>query len=159
MPTQPKSLRLSLKADTAPPSRFSGGWWPRSLELEAELPVLIRALSTRLGVIRRVGYNINAWGLLARHLTVDGCTLRLEGFSGQDRYSLRITGMVPGVLCLLVVPPEATEAAAHAALAAACTQSGFSRDILAACHAMPTGDLLSAPARQPRIDSRRSPTA
>ena len=133
MPNQPKSPRLSLKADTAPPGRFDGGWWPRSPDMTAELPILIRALATRLGMIRRVGYNPDTWGLLARRMTVDDHTIRLEGFTGLDPYSLRVTGAAPDVLCLLVVPPDATEHTGHLALTAAASQNGFSRDILAAC--------------------------
>lgn len=135
MTNQPKSLRLIVKPDTAAPSRFDGGWWPRSPVLTTELPVLIRALTPRLGPIRRIGYNPDTWGLLARHITVDGHTLRLEGFTGLDPYSLRITGMTTRVLFLLIVPPEAAEHTGHSALTAACTQNGLSRQILAACGA------------------------
>jgi uncharacterized protein DUF5994 len=139
MPIPPKSLRLDLRAETAPPGRFDGGWWPRTADLVAELPTLIRALAPQLGMIRRIGYNVDTWGLLARRMTVDGHTIRLEGFPGQDSYSLRITGETPGVLCLLVVPSDATEAAGRAALTAASTQNGLSRDILAACGVVPAG--------------------
>lgn len=141
MPIQPKSLRLNLKDGTAPPSRFDGSWWPRSLQPAAELPTLIRALTSRLGVIRKIGYNFDTWGPMARHVVVDGHAIRLEGFPGQDPYSLRITSVVPGVFCLLVIPADAHEHAGHAAMVAACTQNGFSRDILAACGAIgaPTG--------------------
>jgi hypothetical protein len=133
MPTQPKSLRLNLRVGTQPPGRFDGGWWPRSPDLTAELPAVVRALTTRLGMIRKVKYNPDAWGLLARWMNVDGHALRLEGFTGQDPYSLGIIGVLPGVLCLLIVPSEANEMAGSAALTAALTQNGFSRDILAAC--------------------------
>lgn len=131
MPIQPKSLRLNLRTSAAPPSRFDGGWWPRSPDLLAELPTLIRVLTTRLGVIRKITYNIDTWGPLARRMVVDDQVIRLEGFPGQDRYSLRITGVTPGVLCLLVIPSDTTEMAGNAALAAALTQNGFSREILA----------------------------
>jgi hypothetical protein len=136
-PIQPKSLRLNIKSATAPPSRFDGGWWPRTPQPAAELPVLIRALTSRLGPIKRITYNFDTWQAMPRHLVVDGHAVRLEGFPGQDQYSLRISSTVPGVFCLLVVPADATEQAGYAALAGACTQNGFSRDILAACGAIP----------------------
>lgn len=145
MTDQPRSLRLTIKADTAAPSRYDGGWWPRSQSLAAELPILIRALTLRLGMIRRIGYNPDTWGLMARHMTVDGHTIRIEGFTGLDPYSIRITGMAPGVLCLLVVPPDAIEHTGHAALTAAATQNGFSRDVLAACGVALTTGMSSAP--------------
>ncbi|SMD25426.1 hypothetical protein SAMN05661093_09112 [Kibdelosporangium aridum] len=135
MTEQPKSLRLMIKADTALPSRFDGGWWPRSAALATELPILIGALTPRLGMVRRIGYNPDTWGLLPRHIAVDGHAIRLEGFTGLDPYSLRITGMTSRVLFLLVVPPEADEHTGRTALAAACTQNGLSRHILAACGA------------------------
>jgi len=130
MPTQPTSLRLNLRTCAAPSGRFDGGWWPRSPDLLAELPTLIRVLTMRLGVIRKVGYNTDTWGLLVRRMIVDDHVVRLEGFPGQDRYSLRITGVAPGVLCLLVIPSDATEMAGNAALTAAVVQNGFSREIL-----------------------------
>ncbi|TCO59736.1 DUF5994 family protein [Actinocrispum wychmicini] len=140
MTNPPRSSRLNLRADTAPPSRFDGGWWPRSTDLAAELPGLARDLAVRTGGVTRIRYNPDNWGLLARHMTVDGRVVRLEGFTRLDPYSLRITGTAPGVLCLLVVPPDAIEHTGYAALAAAVTQNGLSRDILAACGAIRTAD-------------------
>jgi hypothetical protein len=137
MSIQPKSLRLNLKSGTAPPSRFDGGWWPRTLQPAAELPTLIRALTAQLGVIKKVAYNFDTWRSMPRYLVVDGHAVRLEGFPGQDPYSLRITSVVRGVFCLLVVPHDASEQAGNAALTGACTQNGFSRDILSACGAIP----------------------
>ncbi|MFD1049466.1 hypothetical protein ACFQ1S_30000, partial [Kibdelosporangium lantanae] len=52
----------------------------------------------------------------------------------------RISGATVGVLCLLVVPWDAMDNAAYTALAAAATQNGLSRDVLAACGAMRTAD-------------------
>ncbi|ALG09774.1 DUF5994 family protein [Kibdelosporangium phytohabitans] len=131
--SQPRSLRLITKADGAVPSRFDGGWWPRSPDLVTELPILVRALTPQLGLVRRIGYNPDVWGLLARHMTVDGYTARLEGFTGLDPYSLRITGVTGTMLCLLIVPPDAPEHMGQSALTAACTQNGLSRQILSAC--------------------------
>lgn len=133
MTNQPRSLRLTVKAEDASPSRFDGGWWPRSPELAVELPILIRALNSRLGLVRRIGYNSDVWGPLPRHITVDGHTTRLEGFTGLDPYSLRITGVTRRTLCLLIVPPDAAEHIGNGALTAACTQNALSRQILAAC--------------------------
>lgn len=137
MPSQPKSLRLNVKADSVPPSRFDGAWWPRTPQPAVELPTLIRALTGYLGMIRKVGYNFDTWGVLARHVVVDGHAVRLEGFPGQDPFCLRVTGMAARVFCLLVVPADAAEHAGQAAMTAACTQNGFSRDILSACGALP----------------------
>nr|WP_052477794.1 DUF5994 family protein [Kibdelosporangium sp. MJ126-NF4]ADB02865.1 AzicU6 [Kibdelosporangium sp. MJ126-NF4] len=133
MTNQPRSLRLAIKADDAAPSRFDGGWWPRSPELAVELPILVRALTPRLGPVRRIGYNPDTWGLLARHMTVDGHTTRLEGFTGLDPYSLRISDSASRTLCLLIVPSDAAEHIGHSALTAACKQNGLSRQILSAC--------------------------
>lgn len=143
MPSQPKSLRLNLKTDVTRPTRFDGGWWPRTAQPAAELPTLIRALSSHLGAIKKIGYNFDTWGVLVRHVLVDGQAVRLEGFPNQDPYSLRITSTVPDVFCLLVVPPDASEHAGQAAMIAACAQNGMSRDILAACGALPAAGMPS----------------
>jgi len=137
MPSQPKSLRLNLKPQGPPYTRYHGGWWPRSRNLAAELPVVLHVLAARLGIIRRVGYNPGTWGPMSKLVTVDGYVVRLEGFPSLDTYSLRITSRSPGVFCLLVVPPDADEPAGGAALTAATVQNGLSRDVLAACGALP----------------------
>ncbi len=137
MPNQPKSLRLNIKPLGASYSRYHGGWWPRSRNLAVELPVVLHVLAARLGVIRRVGYNPGTWGWMSRLMTVDGYVVRLAGFPSLDAYSLRITSTSPDVFCLLVVPPDADEFAGDAALTAATVQNGLSRDVLAACGALP----------------------
>ncbi|GAB3875238.1 DUF5994 family protein [Kibdelosporangium lantanae] len=137
--SHPRSARLRLRTDTAGTGRYDGGWWPRSPDLAADLPDLVRELRSRM-FVRRVRYNPDTWGRLPRHLLVDGYVVRLEGFTRLDPYSLRITGATVGVLCLLVVPWDAMDNAAYTALAAAATQNGLSRDVLAACGAMRTAD-------------------
>lgn len=135
--SQPRPARLRLKTDTTGPSRYDGGWWPRTPDLAVDLPVLVRELQARM-IVRRVRYNPDTWGQLPRYLTVDGRVVRLEGFTRLDPYSLRITGTEAGVLCLLVVPWDAMDHTAYAALVASATQNGLSRDVLAACGAMRT---------------------
>jgi hypothetical protein len=100
------SLRLELKSAAGALGLFDGAWWPRSRDLERELPALVTALAARLGRIARMGFNIGVWDLAPRRLVIEGHTVRLEGFHSQDQHAVSAT-TVDGRRCiLLVIPPE-----------------------------------------------------
>jgi hypothetical protein len=56
----PPELRLRLDSTLAGGGVLDGGWWPRSRDPHAELPVLIAGLDTALGTITRVALNLDA---------------------------------------------------------------------------------------------------
>jgi Family of unknown function (DUF5994) len=110
--------RLSVKPDAPVTGFVDGGWWPASRDLAAELPALAAELTTRLGRIESVSYNINAWEPAARKITVDGAAVRLAGYRTQDHDTVDVISDRRR-LTLLVVPPETDQQAAQDALAAA----------------------------------------
>ena len=80
-PTHTPRLRLKPKA---PQSGYvDGAWWPRSVDLAAELPDLLSVLSVRLGPIDRVIYNVNEWAKPQAKIVAGGRTVRLDGYRRQ----------------------------------------------------------------------------
>ncbi len=51
--TTKSSPRLSLKAGKTKSGYVDGAWWPGSLDLDAEIPVLVEQLSKRWGAVNR----------------------------------------------------------------------------------------------------------
>jgi hypothetical protein len=107
------TLRLKLKPKAPATGYVDGAWWPRSLDLSAELPALLAVLAVRLGRIHRVSYNLNAWDTALRYLPVEGGLVRLGGFNFQNPHTMDVFGSEGPPATLLVVPPETDEAAAH----------------------------------------------
>jgi hypothetical protein len=115
-----------------------GGWWPRSRDLVVEVPTLARVLSVRLGRITRVAFPLTAWHRPPWQVTVDGRTIRLEGFRHQDEHIVHLSGPDRRRITLLVIPPDAVVIAAHDAMAAAAGRDNVDQaaDILAAAGAI-----------------------
>jgi hypothetical protein len=119
-----------------------GGWWPRSWDLAAELPDLQAVLAVRLRLrrIERVSYHLGEWGATVPKIRVDGSVVRLQGFRTQHVNTVDVLAARQRVT-LLVVRPETSAQAAHAAL-------------MAAGHRSNTDDiesLLSSPPPVPQI--------
>jgi hypothetical protein len=117
-PSDNEHLRLRLKPRGSVTGFVDGGWWPRSRDLPAELPALLAVLAVRLGPVESVSYNLDAWGPTPRKITLDGRLVRLAGYRSQHPATIDVLGAGHRVT-LLVVPPEATPAAAHGSLMAA----------------------------------------
>ena len=114
-----RQLRLRLKPQGPTTGYVDGGWWPRSRDLAAELPALAAVLAVRLGVVHRVVFAMAAWGATPCRVEIDGWRVRLEGFRFQDKDIVHVIGLDGRRVTLLVVPPEATDAAGHDAMMAA----------------------------------------
>ncbi len=115
VPSQPLRLRLKPKAPTT--GYVDGAWWPRTRDLATELPELAEVLSVRLGPIHRVAFAMSAWAPpAARRLPLAGRQVRLEAFRYQDNDIVYLSGLDGRRICLLVIPPEAGDAAGHDAM-------------------------------------------
>jgi hypothetical protein len=148
-PTEPPGLRLQLDPTMAGKGVVDGGWWPRSRDPDAELPGLIAGLDSSLGPITRVALNLDAWDTAPRRVAVNGRRVHVGWFRHTDPDTIGVTRAFQNRVALLVVPPEATTAAAQIAMAMAA--DGANRagpaDILAA--AGTGGQDLALMARQP----------
>jgi Family of unknown function (DUF5994) len=133
-PTASSELRLRLSPTLAGAGILDGGWWPRSRDPDAELPVLIAGLESMLGPITRVALNLDAWDRAPRRVAVNGRRVRVGWFRTMDPHMIGVTRGFQDRLALLVVPPEAVGQAAQRAMAMAAdaTNSAGPAAILAA---------------------------
>jgi Family of unknown function (DUF5994) len=133
-PSAPPGLRLQLDPTMAGTGVVDGGWWPRSRDPDAELPGLIAGLEPTLGPITRVALNLDAWDTAPRRIPVDGRRVRVGWFHHMDAHTIGVTRAGQDRMTLLVVPPEATTAAAEIAMAMAADAANGAgpADILAA---------------------------
>ncbi len=93
-PEHTPRLRLKPKA---PRSGFvDGAWWPRSDDLNAELPDLLAVLSVRLGPIDRVMFNVNEWVKPTPKLFAGGRAVRLDGHQRQPVSTVEVIGLDDG---------------------------------------------------------------
>jgi hypothetical protein len=111
-----------------------GGWWPRSRDPDAELPGLIAGLDSSLGPVTRVALNLDAWDTAPRRVAVDGRRVHVGWFRYMDAHMIGVTRASQDRVALLVVPPQATTAAAEIAMAMAAdaANSAGPADILTA---------------------------
>ena len=133
-PAPPPGLRVQLDPTMAGTGVVDGGWWPRSRDPDAELPGLIAGLESPLGPITRLALNLTAWDTAPRRVAVDGRRVRVGWFRHMDADTIGVTRAAQDRVALLVVPPQATTAAAEIAMAMAADAATSARpaDILAA---------------------------
>ena len=81
--------------------------------------------------------NLDAWDRAPRRIAVDGRQVRVGWFQTMDPHMIGVTKAFQDRLALLVVPPQATTAAAQIAMAMAADPTNNARpaDILAAAGA------------------------
>ncbi|WP_340559841.1 DUF5994 family protein [Streptomyces sp. GSL17-111] len=123
----PDTIRTSAKPGTAlirlrtthvRDGVLDGAWWPRSRDLDAELPYLISALTAHIGPVTRVGLDAAAWDDLPTRVIVDDRTVHIDSSPVGDSTVL-VTRGERDHFSLLVVPPDAAPEAARTAMARA----------------------------------------
>lgn len=107
------TLRLTLKPQAPPTGFVDGVWWPRSRDLNTELPALLAALSGRLGPIHQVSYNLDTWDPAPRRLADGGQRVRLGGYRTMHPHGVDVIGLNGSRLVLLALPPETDPDSAH----------------------------------------------
>jgi Family of unknown function (DUF5994) len=97
---------------------MNGGWWPRTRDPAAELPDLATAVAERLGVVRRIALNTDAWTSWPRQLVIGGAKVQLDWCTG-DAHTIRLTSDDASHLDLLAIPPDTPTVLALTCLARA----------------------------------------
>ncbi|MER7043901.1 DUF5994 family protein [Streptomyces jumonjinensis] len=115
---EPGTALLRLETTHSREGVLDGAWWPRTRDIETELPPLISALAEHLGPITRVGVDASAWNGLPTRLIIDGRVVHLDSDPVGDDTVL-ITRGDQDHFALLVVPPDTTPEAARVAMARA----------------------------------------
>ncbi|MFD3591017.1 DUF5994 family protein [Streptomyces sp. NPDC058683] len=115
---KPGTALLRLETKRSREGLLDGAWWPRTRDIETELPALISVLTGHLGPITRVGVDASAWNGLPTRLVIDNQVVHLDSDPVGDDTVL-ITRGDNDHFALLVVPPDATADAAREAMARA----------------------------------------
>jgi hypothetical protein len=111
--------RLRLKEVTVSRGLLDGAWWPRSRDLERELPALAALLDPMWDRITRVAVNPLHWEALPRKVAVAGHVIKVSWFTPElDAHKMLLLSYAVGRWDLLVIPPETGSAAAHRLTAA-----------------------------------------
>jgi hypothetical protein len=119
-PAESSGVRLRLRSDANVGGFVDGGWWPRSLDLSAELPPLLTAMWSAGYDVFRVVYNLTAWDPAPRRLTVSSRRVKLGGYRLQDKASISLVDSGGRKrIDLVVVPPQTDPVIAGRALALA----------------------------------------
>jgi hypothetical protein len=117
-----------LRLKSAHPSCGSvhGAWWPRSDQLYAELPLLLTALSSRVGSVDRVIYDETMWAPASSRMEFRGRSIILEGSTTTSTNTLSVIGAGFGRLVLLIVPPYTNPTRAYTAVMTASKRDDLS---------------------------------
>ncbi|MFF3943143.1 DUF5994 family protein [Streptomyces phaeofaciens] len=115
---KPGTALLRLETTHSREGLLDGAWWPRTRDIETELPALISVLTGHLGPITRVGVDASAWDGLPTRLVIDDQVVRLDSAPVGDDTVL-ITRGDNDHFVLLVVPPDTTADSAREAMARA----------------------------------------
>ncbi|MER6253440.1 DUF5994 family protein [Streptomyces sp. NPDC001584] len=115
---KPGTALLRLETTRSREGLLDGAWWPRTRDIEAELPALISVLTEHLGPITRVGVDASAWNGLPTRMVIDDQVVHLDSDPVGDDTVL-ITRGHNDHFVLLVVPPDTTADAAREAMARA----------------------------------------
>ena len=114
----PGTALLRMETTGSRQSLLDGAWWPRSRDVERELPSLLTALTEYLGPVTRVGLDASAWNAIPTRLVVDGRVVHLDSFPVGDDTVL-VTRGDNDHFSLMVVPPDTPPEAAREAMARA----------------------------------------
>ncbi|MFE9567291.1 DUF5994 family protein [Streptomyces sp. NPDC006692] len=115
---EPGTALLRLETTSSREGLLDGAWWPRTRDIETELPALISVLTGHLGPITRVGVDASAWNRLPTRLVIDDQVVHLDSDPVGDDTVL-ITRGHNDHFALLVVPPDTAADAAREAMARA----------------------------------------
>ncbi|WP_418958198.1 DUF5994 family protein [Streptomyces tritici] len=123
---RPGTALLRLETTRSRQGVLDGAWWPRTREVERELPALVSVLTEHLGPITRVGLDASAWDAIPTRLVVDERVVHLDSFPVGDDTVLISRGDKDHFV-LMVVPPDTEPEAARAAMARAVRADNVTR--------------------------------
>lgn len=111
----PDGVRLRLRANLGN-GFVDGGWWPRTGDLSAELPPLLKAMWSAGHQVYRVTYDLASWDLPPRRMTMTGRPVKIDGYRSDGPMLSLIDQSGWKRIDLLVIPPATDAQVAHRAL-------------------------------------------
>jgi len=115
----PLRLQMTQKPHSHP---LDGGWWPQSRYLEVELADLVDHFPTGHGRITRATPSPLDWDDAPRRVPTASSYIQVGMAPKDDTHVLMLRTSERNELCLLVIPPEMSEAQGQEALKAAVTR-------------------------------------
>jgi hypothetical protein len=121
IPAAPAKARLLMQQDRTGRGLLDGGWWPRTNDPAAELPVLIPELDERHGRIIRVMLGTGDWEatrprLLSFSASRGRRVVKLGWFDSMPAGLLTAISDNGERTDLVTIPPQTSEEAASAAM-------------------------------------------
>ncbi|MFJ5709992.1 DUF5994 family protein [Streptomyces sp. NPDC093105] len=142
----PGTALLRLETTHSRQGVLDGAWWPRTRDVEQEVPALVSVLAEHLGPITRVGLDATAWDTIPTRLVIDDRVVHLDSFPVGDDTVL-ITRGDKDHFALMVVPPDMEPDAARTAMARAVHADNIT----------PATELLVAPLPPPATEQGGEP--
>jgi Family of unknown function (DUF5994) len=87
----PQATRISFRQPVSGTGFIDAAWWPRTLDLTAELPLLLDVLFSAGRDINRITYNSTAWQPAPRQMQIESRKVRLGGFATGDPLTVRLS--------------------------------------------------------------------
>jgi hypothetical protein len=146
-PFRASTARLALKPVLPSPGQveLDGAWWPRSRDLNHELPGLADMLDPLWGRITRIAVNPRYWPIIPHRIFVNGHVVKVGWFTLElDPHKILLLSGTSGRWDLLVIPPEATAPSA-ARLMEAASASTVPQATATALMTAEQGDVPSRP--------------
>lgn len=116
-PSVQPATRISFRQPVTATGFIDAAWWPRTLDLTAELPPLMDVLWTAGREINRVTYNITVWDPAPRQMRIENRKVRLGGFATSDPLTVRLSDAWGRErIDILVIAPDTDSAVAERVL-------------------------------------------
>ena len=109
--TRRSGIRLRLKPAHQACGSVHGAWWPRTDQLHTELPLLLAALSPRVGCVDRVIYDETDWAPASLRMEFKGRSIILEASSTTSTNIVSLIGRGSAGWFCWSFPPTPTQPA------------------------------------------------
>ncbi|MEV0902742.1 DUF5994 family protein [Actinoplanes sp. NPDC049802] len=86
-------------------SSYDGSWWPESIDLDSELPVLLPMLDHVRGPVRRLVLSARDWTAGPARIVTDLRTVDVDYSPGQSPWTMTVVCADGGTFTMRVVPP------------------------------------------------------
>jgi hypothetical protein len=105
-PAPSNTTRLALCERDSTRAAVDGAWWPKSLDLRAELPDLLAVFGLWIGAVHRVVYDPSAWSPAPTRIIRHGEMVSLNPYRLIFSDTIYLMGTHSRDAILFVLPPS-----------------------------------------------------